>query len=33
MDEDKRLVQAFWLKGLAVGKPGGSYSGGQGHAQ
>ena len=32
MDEDKRLVQAFWWDRLAVGKPG-SYSGGQHNAQ
>ena len=29
-EEDKRLVEAFWWEGLAVGKTG---SGGQGHAQ
>ena len=32
MDEDKRLVEAPWWEGLAVGKSG-SCSGGQGHAQ
>ena len=32
MDENKRLVQAFWWDRLAVGKPG-SYSGGQHNAQ
>ena len=31
MDEDKRLVEAFWWEGLAVGKTG-SCSDGQGHA-
>ena len=32
IDEDKRLVQASWWEGLAVGEPG-SCSGGQGCAQ
>ena len=32
MDKDKRLVQASWWEGLAVGKTE-SCSGGQGHAQ
>ena len=32
MDETKRLVQASWWEGLAVGKTG-SCSGGQGHDQ
>ena len=32
MDENKRLVEASWWEGLAVGKSG-SCSGGQGHAQ
>ena len=32
INEDKKLVQASWWEGLAVGKTG-SYSGGQGHAQ
>ena len=32
VDGDKRLMQASWWKGLAVGKPG-SCSGGQGYAQ
>ena len=32
MDEDKRLVEASWWEGLAVGKTV-SYSGEKGHAQ
>ena len=32
INKDKKLVQASWWEGLAVGKTG-SYSGGQGHAQ
>ena len=32
MEKDKRLVEASWWEGLAVGKTG-SYSDGWGHAQ